>query len=438
MQLIGGKKMIKWGVVADDLTGANTAAALLTDSGFRTVTTVDHHHIETFLDDKYDAIVVNAASRTLDGEDALERVKYCTKILYDNGITHFSKRIDSTIRGNLGAETQGMLSVLPEDTIACVVATFPASGRIVVGNYQLVNNIPVHLTMAGADPVKPVRSSLVIDNFKQQTSLPIGCVQLNEITAGVEQTIEAVKKNIDKGKRIILFDAISFYDIEVISRAMTALGKSWIAVDPGPFTQKSYELLKGQKKKKFDGKILVVAGSASSLTHEQMGFLQAQTDAKIISIDSRRFIDSDEPIEEEKIIAKRIVALSYLSDVIGFRVEGASDMFVNISDEAQKRGIKPDDITRRITHGLARIAALILDMGIKGLRGIYLTGGDMTVAFCEECNIKALELKGEIQPHISYGFLVGGKNDNLPIVTKGGLIGAPDTIVKCIKYILNQ
>ncbi|MDQ0204618.1 four-carbon acid sugar kinase family protein [Pectinatus haikarae] len=430
--------MIKWGVVADDLTGANTAAALLTNSSFRTITTVDHRHISEFLEDKYDAIVVNAASRTLNGEDARERVRFCTKILYDYGIRHFSKRIDSTIRGNLGAETEGMLDALPEDTIACVVAAFPASGRIVVGNYQLVNGVPVHLTMAGADPVKPVRSSLMVDNFKNQTKLKIGCVSLNDITAGIENTIAAIQENIDHGKKIIIFDAITFNDIDIIAKAMSSFDRPWIAVDPGPYTQKGYELLNGKKKKKFNGKILIVAGSASSLTHEQMAFLHAQTDARIISIDIRRFIDSDEPIPEEKIIAKRVVGLSYLSDVIGFRVEGDSDMFININIEAAKRGIKPDDITRRITHGLARISSLILSMGIDNLKGIYLTGGDMTVAFCEECNVKALELKGEIQPHISYGFLVGGDSDNLPIVTKGGLIGAPDTVLTCIKYLLNQ
>ena len=114
--------------------------------------------------------------------------------------------------------------------------------------------------------------------------------------------VAAIRDNIDAGSKIILFDTITFNDIDVIAKAMTALEHPWIAVDPGPFTQKAYELLEGQKKKEFKGKILIVAGSASSLTHEQMGFLQAQTYVKIISIDIRRFIDSDDPIPEEKII----------------------------------------------------------------------------------------------------------------------------------------
>ncbi len=74
------------GVVADDLTGANTAAALLANSQFKALTTVDHEHIDNFNFDEYDAVVINAASRTLDDDVAYNRIKDTTEIVCDKGI----------------------------------------------------------------------------------------------------------------------------------------------------------------------------------------------------------------------------------------------------------------------------------------------------------------------------------------------------------------
>lgn len=434
--------MTQWAVVADDLTGANTAAALLTTSLFRTLTTIDDNNIEQFPLHEYDAVVVNAASRTLDAALAYQRVKEATKVLWDHGIRHFSKRIDSTIRGNLGAETEGMLAALPPETIACVAAVFPASGRMVVGGYQIVNGVPVHKTLAGSDPVKPVHSSLLIEEFKNQTSLKQGHIPLKIISEGWHSIATAVEAQIKDGCKIIICDAISFEDIAAIAEAMNSLEHSWIAVDPGPLTQKACELVGVDKprmiRKKEKGKILVVAGSASDLTNSQLIYLKNQTSAKIVTVDIRPFIESDDEHPNEIIIAHRIQQLSHLADVVGIKAAGYADMLIDIKLEAEKRGLTSDDITNRITHSLARIVRRVLDDGIPDLKGIYLTGGDMTVAFCQECEVKALELYGEIQPHISYGTLVGGSASGVSIVTKGGLIGKADTIVTCIQYMLSH
>jgi uncharacterized protein YgbK (DUF1537 family) len=167
-------------------------------------------------------------------------------------------------------------------------------------------------------------------------------------------------------------------------------------------------------------------------------YLKNQTSAKIITVDIRPFIESDEEHPNEAIIANRIQRLSHLVDVIGVKAAGYSDMLIDINLEAEKRGVTTDTITGRITHSLARIVRRVLDSGIPDLKGIYLTGGDMTVAFCQECDVKALELFGEIQPHISYGKLVGGPSDGIDIVTKGGMIGGADTIISCIKHMLSH
>ena len=429
------------GVVADDLTGANTAAALLTNSSFKALTTIDHYDITQFPFDKYDAIVVNAASRTLEAEAAYDRVKASTKVLWQQGIRCFSKRIDSTIRGNLGAETEGMLAALPSETVACVVAVFPTSGRMVVGGCQIVKGVPVHKTMAGADPVKPVLSSSLASEFKRQTKLSIGNISIDTVANGGAELRQAIESQIKAGTKILIFDAISVADVNGVAEAMYELKHPWIAVDPGPLTQRMCELEAQDRPRvaihpKKKGHFFIVAGSASDLTNTQMKYLNNHTDAKIVTVDIRPFIESDEPHPLEAIITKRIRVLSSLSNIIGIKAAGYADMMIDINAEAAKRQVSTDCITGRITHALARIVHAVLESDdAPEFDGIYLTGGDMTVAFCQECKVKALELYGEIQPHISYGKFIGGIADGLPLVTKGGMIGDADTIIQCIDFM---
>lgn len=432
--------MAEWAVIADDLTGANTAGVLLTNSYFRTLTTIEHGTIEKFHLEDYDAIVVNASSRTLDAAEAYERIRECTGQLLQRGITRFSKRIDSTIRGNLGAEIEGMMDALPDNAIACVVAVYPASGRMVVGGYQLVNGVPVHKTPAGSDPVKPVHSSALSEEISTQTALPQGFIPLSVTLQGSEAITAAARRQIEQGARILLFDAITFADIGAIAEGINRLQVPWFAVDPGPFTQKACELAylgKQRVTRKKAGKVFIVAASASDLTRSQLTYLQNECQAHIIDVDIRHFLDSDEEQPVEEVIAREIWEISQCNDVFGLRAAGNKEFLIDIKAEAHKRGITQDDIARRITYGLARIARKALQPGINYLKGIYLTGGDMTVAFCRESQVEAIELIDEVQPHISFGTLVGGPLHGIALITKGGLIGETNTVMVCTKYLLN-
>ena len=71
----------------------------------------------------------------------------------------YSKRIDSTLRGNLGGETDAMLDCLGKDFIAVSAPCFPSSGRTLVGGYLLVDDLPLHKTNIAIDPKTPVKTS---------------------------------------------------------------------------------------------------------------------------------------------------------------------------------------------------------------------------------------------------------------------------------------
>ena len=185
--------MARCAIVADDLTGANTAGVLLTKAGLRILTIVQDSAICDLSADDYDGVVVNAMSRTVSPDSARLILERDTKALIARGGEFFCKRIDSTIRGNLGAEVEGMLTALGTEYIAICVPSYPASGKITIGGYLLLNAVPIARTIASKDPLKPVRNSYLPDVFAEQTELQSAVIPLATVTKGTEAIISSLR-----------------------------------------------------------------------------------------------------------------------------------------------------------------------------------------------------------------------------------------------------
>ncbi|MDN5312546.1 MAG: D-threonate/D-erythronate kinase [Thermoanaerobacteraceae bacterium] len=185
--------MAVFAVIADDLTGSNATGALLAGSGFKVVTAINYENLDAFNFSTFDGVIINTFSRSIDEQEALNRVRTSASLLYRRGIRYFGKRIDSTIRGNLGAEIEGILKGLDSEYIAAVVPAYPRSGRIVVGDYLLVNGIPVERTEAARDPKTPVTVSDVLAVIREQTAMPASHIPLGTILKTSEIIAKTIK-----------------------------------------------------------------------------------------------------------------------------------------------------------------------------------------------------------------------------------------------------
>lgn len=429
--------MSRWAVVADDLTGANATGVLFAKKGLKVITVINYQMLSESIAKDWGGLIVNTFSRGVVPAEARRRVEETVSILRRAGVSYFGKRIDSTARGNLGAEIEGMLATLGPEYIAVVVPAYPASGRIVVGGYLLVNGVPVEQTEAGRDPKTPVDTSEVLSIIARQSALPKGSISLNVVVKGPEAIRAKLMEEVARGNKIIVVDAVSDQDIENVAEAVSKASVKAIAVDPGPFSSVFLTKLVGGNLEVSKGKVLVVSGSASSLTRLQLDNLYQRYKAKLINIDVRQLLDNGLTQDAEAAIAYRIKELSARANIFGLRVAEKEEMVINLEDEAGVRGLSTEIVASRITATLARIARKVLKLGIPDLKGVYLTGGDMTVAFCEACGARAIELKGEVLPLAAYGILMGGEFEGLPVVTKGGLVGGPEGACKCVEYLLN-
>lgn len=156
--------MIRAAVLADDATGALELGALFAAAGIATAVSLDAERAVYGVD----AVVVDTETRHLDPAQARQRVAAVARRL---PVADLYKKTDSTLRGNIGAEFDGLLDVYPSRPLLYVPA-YPRLGRTVLDGVLLVNGRPVSATEFADDPVDPVRESHVPTLLARQTSRP--------------------------------------------------------------------------------------------------------------------------------------------------------------------------------------------------------------------------------------------------------------------------
>jgi len=124
-------------IIADDFTGANATGILLKKKGLKVTTLLNpNSNIDQV---NAEVISISTNSRSIDPKEAYKRVYEATKTVIKS-TPYVAKRIDSTLRGNLGAEIDAALDAAGEGYRAVVVPVYPKSGRICVGGYLLVTS----------------------------------------------------------------------------------------------------------------------------------------------------------------------------------------------------------------------------------------------------------------------------------------------------------
>lgn len=415
-------------IVADDLTGANASGVLLKKIGlsvsslFRLTGATEH---------KADVLAYSTASRGLSSEEAFRRVREAFLQLKSGG-EFFNKRIDSTLRGNIGAEIDGALSALGDDFTAIVVPAYPDSGRIVANRTMLVNGMLLTESDAGRDPKMPVASDDVVDLVAQQTRHEVRYFSLKELAQDVGSLAAAVSEAA-KVARVLVFDAVRNEDVQKIAKAVLQSGCRVLTVDPGPLTmQFVYEM---QVKEKCEQKVLLVIGSVTATTKRQIADLLQKRRVFFVDMRVEEFFEKERREAEIRRVANKICDAVDAEDVLLLTTTPLSDEgHLDLKATAKALGVTPEDVSRILSDTLAQAAGDILEKSGK-LEGVYCSGGDITIALLEKLDADGIEVRDEVLPLAVYGRILGGRLPKLRIVTKGGMIGGDDAIGLCLEKI---
>ncbi len=430
--------MSKIAIIADDLTGANATSALLAIEGFKSATFLDVEKYDPEEHKDLNIVSISTDSRGVKKDIAYKRVSEVVSFLKNDDIKLFAKRIDSTLRGNIGSEIDGVLDKLSEGTVAVVVPAFPKSGRICTGDYLMVNQIPLENTDVASDPKTPVTISKVSTIIKSQTDKKVGFIELGNVLKGVEYIKDALINEIKNGCRIIVVDATTNEDIKRIAKAVNETKIKAISVDPGPFTHALSNELLGEPEAGPGQKVMVTVGSVTNLTRKQLDEFILVRSPLIIEVDAEKLIYEKTYSNEINRVSNAILKDIDNYNIVGITTTNNNNEVLELNKISQKLNITEDEVSQKIANGLAKISKKVLDESNSSIGGLYTSGGDITVAVCRELGAAGIEVKDEVLPLAVYGRILEGRYDNTPIITKGGLIGDEKAMIKCIDYILTK
>lgn len=425
-------------VIADDLTGANATSVLLSKSGFKCSSFIDSDLLTDELLDRYDVVAVSTDSRGLTKQEAYKRVeKEVKRVKHKKKI--ISKRIDSTLRGNIGSEIDAVLDNM-NDSVAIVVASYPDSSRISIGGFLLVNSIPLEKTLVAKDPKCPINQSRVKEIIQKQTKYKIGEINIQEVLKGEKNLNCIINRLVDEGNKVIVIDAVTNYDIDIIAKASSMCEFDIVAVDPGPYTRslmnERYEQVPIEQGKK----VFFTIGSVSKTTINQIKYLSAIKSAKIIKVDPINLIIKEKRQEEIEKSLEEVQKNLILDEIniLGIATTTNESEVLNLADLSLKMQISEEEISQLINKGLAEITERAIELSNSSIGALYTSGGDVTIEVMKKLEVEGIDIRDEIIPLAVYGRFIGGKYPNMPAVTKGGLIGDEKTLSLCIEYLLTK
>lgn len=427
---------MKVGVIADDLTGANATGVRLSKQGFLTQTKV-HYEQEIFESD-YNAVCIDTDSRYTDKVTTETRVKKVLENLSQWQADIICKRIDSTVRGNIGIEIDSMLNFLGEKAISIVVASFPDSNRITAGGYLLVNGVPVQETDVAKDPVNPLKNSFIPDIIAGQSEHDVAHIGLDIVLAGRRAILKTLEAAISDQKRIIVFDAVTNEEIENIAQAMVNIEDyKLIPTDPGPLTATYSSLFTKQSSQ--DKRVIATIGSVTSNTEKQLQYLISKINVEPIYVDALHLVENVENWEAEvnKIVEKALEKIENDELIIITSMPPGKEQ-LDLGQIAKHQKQNEEYLAKRITDGLAKITRQIVEQSPIKINGIFSCGGDVTASICSVTEAKGIELIDEVQPLLAYGKFVEGHFNGIPLVTKGGMAGDQKAIYTSIKQLLHS
>ena len=412
------------GVIADDFTGACDVAVQFKKQGLETVVLTDIEFLGSFKG-VFDVVVVDTETRNLTSEDAYRKVRRAVRLLRQNNVKLVYKKIDSTLRGNIGAEINAVMDEL--DVKAIIVApAFPDQKRTVINGHLLVNGEPLEKTEYAYDPLSPVSGSRVSMLIEKQAKKKVGEILLSQIRKDVDLIVKEIRSQIEAGKEVIVADAEIQSDLERIAEASLALNVL-LCGSAGLASALSSRLA-------VQSRVLVVSGSVNKVTLNQIEMAVKKLDVKLIEPVLSGILQDKERIDEvsDDLVDEAEKALAEGKDVI-IRLAGSRSLISEIQGAGKRLGMNKLQVADLLLSILSRATRKIL--GGHCFKGLILIGGDTSIRIMDALGAKAIRSEGEFLPGIPSGRIIGGICDGMQVVTKAGGFGDRYTLVKIIRSL---
>lgn len=408
-------------IIADDLTGASDSGVQLARRGLHTIVTLELHQPNG--PPGCDVLVVDTDSRVLSGPNAYAVVARAVRTVSAAGFHPVYKKIDSTLRGNIGAELDAVMDAAGFP-VAALAPAFPATGRTTVDGLHLLHGVPVAETEVGRDPRGSVQESDILRLLGGQSRRTAALIELATVRAGADATLAAAQTLHERGAAVLVFDAVTDEDLHTIADALTCYPQRVLwsgsaglathlpaALDLPAVTRRSPAFAPA------NGPILIVAGTTSHVTRAQVAHLAQLPEIAIVAANPAALASGRETARLGSALVRELAA--------------DHTTVLTLIDGPEAIARRAPTLAAQIADALGALAASALNTGLP--KGVILTGGDTARAVCRHFRATGIQLLDEIEPGVPVGTLAGAAS--LLTVTKAGAFGTPHTLVNALSAL---
>jgi len=381
-------------IIADDLTGAADAAGGY--GAARTSAVVLGPEVPW---PEPDVLAVDTESRYLPEHEAAELVAAVVRRSVALGRPVF-KKIDSLLRGNVGAEVAAALAALTDSDrgLAVVAPAFPGTGRTTVGGVVHVDGVPNEDGEFAGD----VAAALAVAGLRVERLTP-------DPADGAEQVAARLERLHAEGADAVVLDAVDDDDLDRIARACRLLTTPTLATGSGGLAahmvpSDGSAAAPAPPTTSVD-RVLVVVGSYSGPARSQIDEL-VRRGAEHVEL--RHRADGEQAAVDQISSAPSDVVLT-------------PDLLVPV-DTANAL-----DVAAALAATVTRIA--------HRFDALVLTGGETARAVLDALGIDTVHVHGNVEP----GVVLSTHPDHRPVfVTKAGAFGDAGTLARTVRALRQQ
>jgi uncharacterized protein YgbK (DUF1537 family) len=402
-------------VIADDLTGACDVAAALLPIPTGIVVAGAARWASTPAGPSAPWVVRNTQSRALGADEAASHVHEALADLPDEWRGVVLKKIDTGLRGPLGAELDAAMDAAGAE-LAIVLPAIPESGRTTVGGRQLVDGVPVDRTAFARDPDNPVtdaRIGAVIERTSRRRTASVGIEAVRR--AGVEAAVAEARA---AGATIVVGDATTDDDLVAWVRGLalppdagratcrllvgsTGLARAFRRVALDLCGSAPTPALPGRPR---GGGVLAVAGSAHPATAAQLAWAAERGGVRTATLDVAR------PERSAATVAGEIARGHHAALASPGSPEGRGGRAVAAA------------MAEAVAATLARAQPCAL----------VLVGGETAFHVLRALDDPRLWIDRVAAPLAVRSIALDGVLAGIPIVTKGGSSGPPERLAELV------
>ena len=409
-------KSNRYFIIADDITGSNDSGVQLKRRGIDTIVTLD----STSVGVQKISYVLNTESRSLKGEDAFNLVNRSVSKIKLHEFDHVIKKVDSTLRGSIAHEISAVDEVFSPELIVFMPA-LPDLGRTTINGQQLLQGTPITKTEIANDPKTPVTQDNLQKLLEEVYNEPVNHIDLASIEDG---------KFSLSGGRIFSFDAKTNSHMKTVIDVSIKTGKRVLWVGTAGIVDNLLEIEDPQLP------VVALIASLSETTRRQVHYAQEQG-TEVVVVPTKELIQKErnpKDVTQQIIVDKVIEIIQSRRDVIVISDASYDRLALNKLIEAgitDNRTIAEE--SRVVQKQMGEIISKILERSC--VAGVFLSGGDTAMGFLNAIDATGLFIVSEVLIGIPLMQIVGGKHQNMKVITKAGAFGKDDALSFCLRKL---